>query len=142
MIPFRSIAVAAFLAFAGTAQAADQGAGAAPVAAQPDALCASPLVVSAVVSRFNWAERTTFKRGFNLAALSNPRANPDPVLNVGVIPKRYCMAEAMMSNGMRSTAYYVVLMGQGLASIGNGLDFCIIGLDPWRVYDGACRTVR
>ena len=144
MIPLRLIACALGIACAGAAGAADKGVALPPVplAAEADGLCAAPRVLSGVISRFNWAERTTFKRGFELAALANPRANPDPVLNVGVIPKRYCIAEAMMSNGSRSTAYYVVLMGQGLAGIGNGLDFCILGLDPWRVHDGECRTVR
>ena len=146
MIPLRLMSVAFGLAFAGAASAADTSGGSAvspaPLAAEADSLCAAPGVLSGVISRFNWAERNTFKRGFELSALTNPRANPDPVLNVGVIPKRYCVAEAMMSNGTRSTAYYVVLMGQGLAGIGNGLDFCILGLDPWRVHDGECRTVR
>jgi hypothetical protein len=146
MIPVRLIALSFSLALAGAAAAADTSAGGtaspAAAAAEADSLCARPGVVSGVISRFNWAERNTFKRGFELAALANPRANPDPVLNVGVIPKRYCVAEAMMTNGMRTTAYYVVAMGQGLASIGNGLDFCLLGLDPWRVHDGECRTVR
>jgi hypothetical protein len=146
MIPLRLMSLAFGLALAGAASAADTSGGSAvspaPLAAEADTLCTAPRVLSGVISRFNWAERNTFKRGFELSALANPRANPDPVLNVGVIPKRYCMAEAVMSNGTRSTAYYVVLMGQGLAGIGNGLDFCILGLDPWRVHDGECRTVR
>ena len=145
MIPLRLIALAIGLASADGAGAADTSGGAAPpapLAAEADSLCAAPHVLSGVMSRFNWAERNTFKRGFELSALANPRANPDPVLNVGVIPKRYCVAEAVMSNGTRSTAYYVILMGQGLAGIGDGLDFCILGLDPWRVHDGECRTVR
>jgi hypothetical protein len=144
MIPLPLIAFAVGLAFASVANAADTSGAAspAPLAAEADGLCAAPRVLSGVISRFNWAERNTFKRGFELSGLANPRANPDPVLNVGVIPKRYCMAEAMMSNGTQSTAFYVVLMGQGLAGVGNGLDFCILGLDPWRIHDGECRTVR
>ena len=146
MIPLRLISFVFGLFLAGAAIAADaSGTGTALPSGSvgpADSLCSRPGVLSAVISRFNWAERNTFKRGFELSALANPRANPDPVLNVGVIPKRYCIADAMMTNGMRSTAYYVVLRGQGLAGLGNGLDFCILGLDPWRVHDGECRTVR
>ena len=32
--------------------------------------------------------------------------------------------------------------GQGFATIGNYVDFCVVGLDPWHVHDEACRTVR
>ena len=146
MIPLRVVSLAFGLVLTGVACAADTSVGSPPLPAPPasaaDSVCAAPRVLSGVISRFNWAERNTFKRGVELSALANPRANPDPVLNVGVIPKRYCVAEAVMSNGMRSTAYYVVLRGQGLAGIGNGLDFCILGHDPWRVHDGECRTVR
>ena len=141
MIPLRLTALALGLTLAASAQAADP-AGALVAPRQADAFCADPDVLSAIMSRFNWAERNTFKRGFELGALANPRPNPDPVLNVGVIPKRYCLADATMTNGRRSTAYYVVLLGQGFATIGDGLDFCILGLDPWRVHDAHCRTVR
>lgn len=142
MIPFRLIALAFGLTLAASAQAADPAARSPAPHVQADALCADPGVLSAIVSRFNWAERNTFKRGIEVAALANPRPNRDPVLNVGVIPKRYCLADATMTNGRRSTAYYVVSLGQGFASIGNGLDFCILGFDPWRVHDWQCRTVR
>lgn len=142
MIPLRLIAIAFGLTLAASAQAADPAGAPAALPAQPDTICAGPGVLSAIVSRFNWAEQNTFKRGFGLGALANPRPNLDPVLNVGVIPKRYCIADATMTNGRRTTAYYVVSLGQGFASIGSGLDFCVLGFDPWRVHDWQCRTVR
>jgi hypothetical protein len=122
--------------------AADYRASVYATAYAADPICSSPRVVKAVTSRFNWAERNTFRWGVQLGALANPRPNPTPVLDVGVIAKRYCMAEALMSDGTQSTAYYVVSFGQGFASLGNNVDSCVVGFDPWRVHDWACRTVR
>lgn len=37
---------------------------------------------------------------------------------------------------------YVIEGGQGFAGTGYNVQFCIDGLDPWRVNDGHCRVVR
>ena len=52
------------------------------------------------------------------------------------------MADATMTNGVPHTVFYAIEFGQGFASIGNYVNFCVLGLDPWHIYDEACRTVR
>ena len=52
------------------------------------------------------------------------------------------MADAVMTNGDYRVVYYTIEHGVGFAGIGSSVDFCVLGLDPWHVHDGACRTVR
>ena len=104
--------------------------------------CADPIVRKRIMERFAWAERHTWHRGFVMASLSNGRVGEHPFYEPGLIHREYCMADATMTNGSARTVYYTIEFGQGLASMGSYVDFCVLGLDPWRVHDEACRTVR
>lgn len=103
--------------------------------------CADPGVLGHIIRNFAWAERHTWGRGFEMAALENPRFRYDDLAPT-MIPKRRCMAEALMTNGVRGTVYYQIEERMGLASIGRGISYCVVGLDPWHIYDEACRTLR
>jgi len=112
--------------------------------AQPDnpTACEKDWVLNRIKSRFAWAERNTWHRGFVIDSLVNPKHR----YVAGTAPARvlhdHCAAEAIMTNGMTRRVYYIVEEGMGFASIGDGVDFCVLGLDPWRVYDADCRTMR
>ena len=104
--------------------------------------CADPNVRSRIMERFAWAERNTWQRGFVMAALENGRLSGHPFNEPGLIHREYCLADAAMTDGSLRTVYYAIEFGVGFASIGNYVDFCVLGLDPWRVHDGGCRTVQ
>ena len=143
MMKLSSIAIAVALVWAGSAQAADQHGHAA--GADHGALanaCDAAGVLSHISGRFAWAERRTWKRGFVMERLENPRPNTHPYAAPGLIHRDYCVAAAVMTNGAVHTVYYAIEHGLGFAGIGRGVDFCVHGLDPWRVHDASCRTVR
>ena len=104
--------------------------------------CADPHVRGRIVERFDWSERHTWHRGLTMASLENGRLGEHPFYEPGIIHREYCKADARMSNGSNRTVYFTIEFGQGLATIGNYVDFCVLGLDPWHVHDEACRTVR
>jgi hypothetical protein len=132
--------VVSALISAGFAQAAD-----APGYTMDSAVstaCADRYVLNRIKSRFAWAERNTWHRGYVMDSLENPRPSGHPYAEPGLIARDYCVAEAVMTNGEFRTVYYAVEHGVGFAGIGRYVDFCVLGLDPWHVHDGACRTVR
>jgi hypothetical protein len=138
-----ALAIAAILAATGAGEAADVPG---PIRIDTPIVtgnpCADPNVRSTIVERFAWAERNTWHRGFVMASLENGRLSNHPYSEPGIIHREYCMADAMMTNGTRRTVYYAIEFGVGFASIGNYVDFCVLGLDPWRVHDAHCRTVQ
>ena len=134
------LAVAAVLVPAMPAPAADVTV-AAPVAVV-DNVCADTSVLDRIIDRFAWAERNTWRRGFIIEALHNPRPSGHPYTEPGIIERSYCMADSVMTDGQFRTVYYAIEYGVGFASIGDYVDFCVLGLDPWHVHDGSCRTVR
>ena len=114
----------------------------APSVTAVDALCANPAMLKRIAERFAWAERNTWRRGFEMAAVLNPRLRYPELDGPSLIARVRCMADAVMTNNTQRTVYYIVEAEMGFASVGKGVDFCVLGLDPWRVYDRACRTMR
>ena len=104
--------------------------------------CADSHVLERILQRFEWAEVNTWHRGLSMVALANGRLSDHPYFEPGIIKRQYCRADARMSDESARTVFFAIEFGQGFASIGNYVDFCVLGLDPWRVHDEACRTVR
>ena len=104
--------------------------------------CADPGVLRHIADRFAWAERNTWHRGFLIASLENARFSGHPYFEPGIVHREYWAADSVMTNGSSHTVYYAIEFGVGFASLGNYIDFCVLGLDPWHVHDEACRTVR
>ena len=59
-----------------------------------------------------------------------------------IIPRRYCTATAMISDGKPRTVNFSLIEDGGFASIGDGLEFCVIGLDRNWAFNPACRMAR
>lgn len=113
-----------------------------PEAIEADNPCADPDVLRRMADRFAWAERKTWHRGFVMASIENGRTGEHSFFEPGIVHREYCRADSLMTNGRRHAVYYTIEFGQGFASIGNYVDFCVVGLDPWRIHDEACRAVR
>ncbi|MER8386106.1 hypothetical protein NKI19_29060 [Mesorhizobium sp. M0751] len=58
------------------------------------------------------------------------------------IGRRYCGATVSLSDGRARTIWYLIEEGQGFASIGDNVEFCVSGFDRWMVYNGRCRVLR
>ena len=58
------------------------------------------------------------------------------------IGRRYCGATVSLSDGHARTIWYLIEEGQGVASIGDNVEFCVAGFDRWMVYNGRCRVLR
>lgn len=65
-----------------------------------------------------------------------PRSEMQP------IARRYCGATAILSDGSQKNVWFMIEEGQGLASMGNNVEFCVDGFDRWNVYNSACRVLR
>ena len=58
------------------------------------------------------------------------------------IGRTYCGATVILSDGNARDIWYLIEEGQGYASIGDNVEFCVSGFDRWYVYNGACRVLR
>ena len=58
------------------------------------------------------------------------------------IPRRFCTARAMISDGKPRVVNFSLIEDGGLAGYGSGLEFCVVGLDRNWAYNPACKTAR
>jgi hypothetical protein len=60
----------------------------------------------------------------------------------GIIPRRYCRAIALVSDGVKRSISYSIGEDEGFAGMGYGVDFCVVGLDRSWAYNPACWMAR
>jgi hypothetical protein len=58
------------------------------------------------------------------------------------IPRRFCSAKTMVSDGKWRPLYYSIIEDGGLIGVSWGVDFCVVGLDRNWAYNPACRMAR
>ncbi|MEW9807550.1 hypothetical protein [Mesorhizobium marinum] len=58
------------------------------------------------------------------------------------IGRTYCGAKVVLSDGGYRDIWYLIEEGQGFASMGHNVEFCVSGFDRWYVYNGRCRVLR
>lgn len=104
--------------------------------------CTDERVLQRISSRFNAAEKRTWHRGLYVDSISRPHGHGHHGFEESSIDRLYCHAYANLSNGVTRKVHYLIEEGQGFAGFGWNVEFCVTGLDPWKVYDGYCRTVR
>lgn len=70
------------------------------------------------------------------------REVPEVFVNPSPLMRRYCAAEARLSNNEITTAYYAIEEDGGFVGIPWKITVCLLGHDKWRIYDGRCRINR
>jgi hypothetical protein len=58
------------------------------------------------------------------------------------IPRRYCSAEVMLNDGKHRTVHYSIIEDGGYAAHGEGVEWCVTGLDRNWAYNPGCRSAR
>jgi hypothetical protein len=60
----------------------------------------------------------------------------------GTIPRRYCRALALVSDGHRHTVYYWIGEDTGFVGADWGVEWCVVGLDRDWAYNPGCKMAR
>ena len=60
----------------------------------------------------------------------------------GTIPRRFCTASVLVSDGKRRQINYSIIEDGGMLGFGYGVEWCVVGLDRNWAYNPACRWAR
>jgi hypothetical protein len=60
----------------------------------------------------------------------------------GTIPRRFCRASALISDGVRRPMYYSITEDAGMIGVSYGVEFCVVGLDREWSYQPACLRAK
>jgi hypothetical protein len=58
------------------------------------------------------------------------------------IPRRYCTADAMLTDGKVRKVHFSLIEDGGFAGYGNGVEWCVVGLDRNWAYNPSCRAAK
>lgn len=58
------------------------------------------------------------------------------------IPRRFCTASAMLSDGRPRQVHYSIIEDGGFAGFSSGVEWCVVGLDRNWAYNPSCKAAR
>jgi hypothetical protein len=58
------------------------------------------------------------------------------------IPRRFCTATALVSDGLKHPVHYSIAETTGMIGAGVGVEWCVVGLDRNMAYSPACKMAR
>lgn len=135
------VASAAALMAASVAQAADMHEN---YGGANDAICGHVSVRNAISSRFHHqVTHVPNLPNVNIVSFHDAQLTRyEPAAPDSPIERRYCSASVSLSDGHSRPIHYLIEYGQGFASIGDNVEFCIAGFDRWNVYNSQCSVLR
>jgi hypothetical protein len=58
------------------------------------------------------------------------------------MPRRYCSADVMLSDGQLHQVHYSIIEDGGFAGFGQGVEWCVTGLDRNWAYNPSCKAAQ
>ena len=104
--------------------------------------CDSTLALGAIQQNFAVKERRFWQTRLEIRDFEGIRETAFSPWAPDAIPRRFCSAVALISDGVRRPVHYTI--GEDLGEIGAmwGVDWCVVGLDRNWAYAPACRMAR
>jgi hypothetical protein len=105
-------------------------------------MCEEVGPLEAIQSRFAAKEHNFWNSRLEIVAFERVRQVAFRPWVADAIPRRFCQAVALVNDGRKRPVYYSIAEDGGFASIGWGVDWCVVGLDRNLAYNPACRMAR
>lgn len=95
-----------------------------------------------IVHEFAEKESTFWNSSLQITGFSAVRETAFRPWQSDNIPRRYCTGEAMLNDGKPRKVHFSIIEDGGFASYGNGVEWCVVGVDRNWAYNPACRAAR
>jgi hypothetical protein len=90
-----------------------------------------------------WEKESTFwNSNLKITAYSDIREIAFRPWQSDNIPRRYCSANALLNDNTVHKVHYSIIEDGGFASFGQGVEWCVTGLDRNWAYNPRCRAAK
>lgn len=104
--------------------------------------CEDPAVHSKVAGAFAETERIYWRTQLQLTTFVRPREIGYRTWGYSFVPRRFCTARTVTTDGRKREVVYNIAEAQGFAGVGWGVEWCVSGLDRPRAYSPGCKMAR
>ncbi|TKW78970.1 MAG: hypothetical protein DI543_07670 [Bradyrhizobium icense] len=95
-----------------------------------------------ITSQFQEKESTFWNSPLVITAYGNIHETAFRPWQSDNIPRRYCTADAMISDGKLRTVHFSIIEDGGFAGFGQGVEWCVTGLDRNWAWNPNCKAAR
>ena len=95
-----------------------------------------------ITSQFQEKESTFWNSSLQITAYGRIHETAFRPWQSDNIPRRYCSADVMLSDGKLRTVHYSIIEDGGFAGAGQGVEWCVTGLDRNWAYNPGCKAAR
>jgi len=95
-----------------------------------------------IISRFNSKEYDFWNSTLQIVGFENIREIAWEPWSSGTIPRRFCTASVLISDGRRHHINYSIIEDGGMIGGGYGVEWCVVGFDRDWAYNPRCRLAR
>jgi hypothetical protein len=104
--------------------------------------CDSGAALDKISQRFAQKEGTFWNSALLISGFEKVRETAFRPWAPNTIPRRFCSAIALVSDGRRHPIHYSIAEDSGLLGITWGVEWCVVGLDRNWAYSPACKMAR
>jgi len=99
-------------------------------------------VLTTITSQFQEKESRFWNSALTITAYGRIHETAFRPWQSDSIPRRYCSGDVMLSDGKLRTVHYSIIEDGGFAAFGQGVEWCVTGLDRNWAYNPRCRAAR
>jgi hypothetical protein len=105
-------------------------------------LCTESGPLGLIRSKFRTKEGRFWNSDLEIVDFANVREIAFRPWVAGAIPRRFCRADAMVSDGVKRPVYYSIVEDGGPIGAAYGIEWCVVGLDRNWAYNPACKMAK
>lgn len=98
--------------------------------------------LTAISSQFQQKESTFWNSALTITGYGRIHETAFRPWQSDNIPRRYCSGDVMLSDGKQRTVHYSIVEDGGFAGFGQGIEWCVTGLDRNWAYNPGCKAAR
>jgi hypothetical protein len=105
-------------------------------------LCDEPFALSKIQWRFSQKEGWFWASALEIVRFENVREVAFRPWADNTIPRRFCSARALTSDGKWHVVHYSIIEDSGMIGASWGVEWCVVGVDRNWANNPACRQAR
>lgn len=105
-------------------------------------LCEESWPLGRIQSRFAEKERKFWESQLTIVGFEKVREVAFRPWVADAVPRRFCSATALVSDGVKRRIYYSIIEDAGIIGASWGVEWCVVGLDRNWSYNPTCNMAR